>query len=304
MVEASPVLVLGGTGHLGQHIVQSLLARDVSVRVLTRNPDAALPRFAGVRVPELVRGDLQKPSEVEAALDGARTMVVAVSAMQPATIRKLFVIERDAVIAAFDAAQAAGVGRVVYLSAYDFDRALIEKFNLELGRVKMAVEAALARTELNWTVVGVPFSSEIFFATLRGNKMMFPGGGPPGMPVACPADTGTIVAQAALRDDLAGQRLRAPGPQAFSFPQAAEVISQVTGREIRFRAIPLFPIAVAAWLSRPFYPYLYFLYKGMRLLNAFPTDLVERVPEDHARLKKLFDFTATTLEVEARERLA
>jgi uncharacterized protein YbjT (DUF2867 family) len=35
--EIKPILVLGGTGHYGRHVVQSLLERGAPVRVLSRN---------------------------------------------------------------------------------------------------------------------------------------------------------------------------------------------------------------------------------------------------------------------------
>jgi len=299
------ILVLGGTGHVGVHIVRSLLARDRPVRVLTRNVDGAKKRFEDStgNSPEFVSGDLMQLEDVKRAMDGAEAMVVAVSALHPATIRQLHTIEHDGVVATFEAARKAGVERIVYLSAYHLDPDLIEEENLEHGRIKMGVESALAESRLDWTVIGVPFSTEIFFATLRGDKMMFPGGGPPGLPTACTKDTGEIIAQATYKTDLGGERIRVPGPVAYSFSQAAEVLSRASGRRIPFRPIPLFPIATAAWLSRPFYPYLYYLYKGMRLINRFPEYLAESVSEDHARLHELFDFETTTLEAEAVERL-
>ena len=44
------VLVTGGTGKLGTHVVPALLGRGVSVRVLTRNKEAKLPDGAEVAV--------------------------------------------------------------------------------------------------------------------------------------------------------------------------------------------------------------------------------------------------------------
>nr|WTB35497.1 NAD(P)H-binding protein [Streptomyces sp. NBC_00830] len=64
------ILVTGGTGTLGRHIVERLLRTGRTVRVLTRDAGAArLP--AGV---EVVEGDLAQPASLAAALDGVGAM--------------------------------------------------------------------------------------------------------------------------------------------------------------------------------------------------------------------------------------
>ena len=52
MSQGETVLVLGGTGHYGRHIVNSLVAKGVSVRVLSRSATRARGNLAGDR-----RGD-------------------------------------------------------------------------------------------------------------------------------------------------------------------------------------------------------------------------------------------------------
>ena len=60
------ILVTGATGNVGRQVVSQLLATDVGVRALTRNPDAAgLPPEV-----ELVRGDLTVPATLDGCLDG------------------------------------------------------------------------------------------------------------------------------------------------------------------------------------------------------------------------------------------
>jgi uncharacterized protein YbjT (DUF2867 family) len=111
---------------------------------------------------------------------------------------------------------------------------------------------------------------------------------------------GTIAAQAVLRDDLALQRFRVCGPEALSFTEAAQRISAVAGRPLQFRAIPLTPLRVAAFLVRPFHPYFYYIITAATMLNRFPQDLVADVPADHRRLIETFDYEPQTLEMEAK----
>jgi uncharacterized protein YbjT (DUF2867 family) len=143
---------------------------------------------------------------------------------------------------------------------------------------------------------------QMFFAFVRNGKMMVPGGGPPAIPTISRSDVGEIAAQAILRDDLSGQRFRLTGPEALSFPAAADCISNITGESIQYTKMPLLPLKIASLISLPFNPYLRYIWWSVKLLNSFPQDLVEKVPEDHQRLLDTFDYTPTTFEMEAQKR--
>ena len=237
------------------------------------------------------------------ALDGARAVVVSVSAFSPKLIRRMKEIERDAVLAIFDHAREAGTRRLVYISTYDIRRDAVGGLDFPIAQIKLEVETALKASDLAWTVLGAAPSMDIFFAMIRGDRMMVPGGGPPALPTISRADVGQIAAQTVLRGDLAGQRIRMVGPEAMSFPEAAAQISAVWGRAIQYRQIPLLPLRIASSVSRPFYPYLRHLAASVQLMNSFPEDIVAQVEEVHQRLLDIFDYAPTTLEMEARRRM-
>jgi uncharacterized protein YbjT (DUF2867 family) len=298
----APILIFGGTGHYGRHIVGSLLGREQAVRVLSRN-EANARRILGDGA-EIVEGDITSKRSVVEALQGVEAAVISVSAFTPKLIRRLRLIERDSVLMALEEVQKAGISRVVFLSAYELRPALIEELDLEFGRVKLKIETALAQSDLNWTVLGEAPSMEVFFAMIRGEKMIVPGGGPPALPTVSPVDTGEIAAQTVLRKDLGGRRIRVTGPEAISFPEAARRISAVTGKRLEFQKIPLFALWVASLVARPFNPYLWHLVGSAKLMNRFPQDLAAQVPQDHRWLVDTFDYTPITLEMEARRRYA
>jgi len=65
-----PILVVGGTGNVGRHVVDQLAAAGVPFRVMSRNPDAAgLPASV-----EIVRGDLAAPETLDSCLRGVDTV--------------------------------------------------------------------------------------------------------------------------------------------------------------------------------------------------------------------------------------
>jgi uncharacterized protein YbjT (DUF2867 family) len=299
------VLVLGGTGHYGRHIVQNLLAKGFPVRVLSRDPFKAR-QILGDQ-PQITAGDVISIQSIPEIFNDVTTVIIALSAMTPKLIRKLSLIERDAVLSVLDLARRRGVRRIVYLSGYEMRPSVIDELDLEVGRIKLEVERALANSDFDWTVLGAAASMEIFFAMLRGNRMLVPGGGPPALPTVSPVDVGEIdvgeiAAQTVLREDLGGKRIRVTGPEAVSFPDAAKRISEVTGKPITFAKIPLMPLRIASVVTRPFTPYLRHLMGFVRLLNQFPQDLAALVPQDHQWLVSTFDYTPTTLEMEAQRR--
>jgi uncharacterized protein YbjT (DUF2867 family) len=305
-MDRETVLVLGGTGHYGRHIVESIAHKDVAVRVMTRNAQHArtvLPASV-----ELVEGDIESPEDIQRALAEVTRMVVAISAFTPRQIRRVKEIEQDAVIAALDAARATGVERVVYISVFDVKEDVAAKHRIAQGDIKLAVERHLAQSDFNWTVIGAPPSMDIFFAMTRGGQMTVPGGGPPAFPTISPVDLGEVAAQAVLRDDLSGRRIRAAGPETVSFPEAAAAISRAWGRPIKFMAIPLVLPTIGYYVTGVLAPlsdrlfYVHTLLGFVRLLNDFPVEVARQAVEDHKELVRVFEFTPTTIEMEARRR--
>lgn len=296
-----PVLVLGGTGHYGRHIVRSLVAQGTPVRVLTRAA-AAARKVLGDQ-PQLVEGDVTADDVVARALEGVHRLLICLSAFSPALIRQQVRIERDAVLAVLDAAARRGVTRLVYLCGYELRPELIDALGFQAGRIMLEVQDAIRASRFNWTILGEPPSMDVFFATLRGSTLVFPGGGPPAFPTVSVLDAGVIAAQAVVRDDLAGRRIRITAPEALSFPEAARRMGAVLGRPINFRAIPLWPLRAATTLIKPFYPYASHVITSARLLKQFPQDLVAQVPADHRLLVETFEYAPTTFEAEVRRQL-
>ncbi|MFF2353809.1 SDR family oxidoreductase [Kitasatospora sp. NPDC058115] len=128
----APVLVTGGTGTLGRHVVPLLRAAGREVRVLTRNPR---PAADGVRH---LAGDLMTGEGVDAAVAGAEVVLhlAGDAKHDEATTRTLVA-----------AARRAGVRHIVYISVIAADRVPLGYF-----RAKHAAEQAVAGS-------GVPFTT-------------------------------------------------------------------------------------------------------------------------------------------------
>lgn len=131
------VLCIGGTGTVGREVVGRLRERGVSVRCMTRSAGRAGTGGDGV---ELVRGDLEDPSSLEAVLDG----VDRVHLLTP-----LHPDEAELGIAAVDAARGAGVERIVFHSVHRVeDGAHIPHFGS-----KLEIQRALEASGIPWVTI-------------------------------------------------------------------------------------------------------------------------------------------------------
>jgi uncharacterized protein YbjT (DUF2867 family) len=112
------VLVTGGTGFVGPHVIHAMRARDTSVRALVRDP-ARATRLAAWGV-ELVRGDVTDPASLRAACEGTDGVVhlVAIIRGRPEDFERVMAQGTRNVVAA---AQQAGVRRFVLASALGLD---------------------------------------------------------------------------------------------------------------------------------------------------------------------------------------
>jgi nucleoside-diphosphate-sugar epimerase len=109
-------LVTGGNGFVGRHVVEALLARDDSVRVLALpGEDARELEHRGVAV---YRGDVRDPHTLRGAMTGAQR-VLHLAAMMDVwrPLREYHAVNVDGTKNVCRAALAEGVERVVYMSS-------------------------------------------------------------------------------------------------------------------------------------------------------------------------------------------
>ena len=296
------VLVFGGTGYYGRHIVKSLITKNVKTRVLSRNADQAR-KVLGDN-PEIVGGDVMDLEVIRKSLHNVKAVIICLSAMKSKLFRKMKAIERNAVLNIFDECQKAGIKRVVYTSGYEMRPEILKKLKIEkFGAIKIEIEKTLKNSNFNWTILGCAPAFELFFAFLKNDKMTVPGGGLNPIPGISAIDVGEITAQTALRDNLSGKRFRLTGPEAMSFPIAAKHISKTTGKKIKYTKVPLAIIKIVSVIVYPFNPFVDFLYQSLKLLNNFPEDLASNVPADHKILLETFDYKPVSFEEEIKSRL-
>jgi NADH dehydrogenase len=109
------ILVTGGTGFVGGHLIRRLRQEDVPVRALVRNPDKAQAlKDLGV---DVVKGDVSDSASLEKASSGVERVIHLVGIIQEgpgATFQGVHVGGTRTVI---EAAKKSGVRHLVYVSA-------------------------------------------------------------------------------------------------------------------------------------------------------------------------------------------
>jgi len=108
------VLVTGGTGFVGSHVVHALRAENRPVRALVRNPGRA-SSLATLGV-ELVQGDMADVESLQRAVDGCEAVIhlVAIRQGQPEEFERIMSRGTANLVAA---AKKAGVSRFAHMSA-------------------------------------------------------------------------------------------------------------------------------------------------------------------------------------------
>jgi uncharacterized protein YbjT (DUF2867 family) len=108
------ILVTGGTGFVGGHVVHELRSRDLPVRCLVRDPRKGAKLTAWGC--ELTEGDMADPTSLRGAVSGVDTVVhlVAIRQGRREQFQRIMVDGTRELLAA---AKAAGVRRFVHMSA-------------------------------------------------------------------------------------------------------------------------------------------------------------------------------------------
>lgn len=214
---SSKILVLTATGTIGREVVRSLLASGASVRAATRDPaKAALP--AGV---EAVAFSYDDRSTWAAAFAGVDAVFLAYPAFRTDEV--------ELGVALLDAARAAGVRRVVKLSAIGVEN------NPASGHRQ--VELAIEASGLEWVHIRPNFFAENFVefygGTIQQDGAIYLPAGQGKTSFVSAADVGAVAARALL-GAATGTGLTVTGPEALDHDEIAAQIAAATGKEVRY----------------------------------------------------------------------
>jgi len=240
----SVATVFGGSGFIGRYVVKRLAARGYVVRVAVRDPEAALFLKPMGAVGQVVPLYASVPNEgtVARAVEGA-ALVVSLAGILAERRRGDFdrVQHQGAAHVARHAA-AAGVARLVHVSAIGADPASPSGYAASKGKGEQAVQEAYPlATILRPSLVFGP--EDAFFNRFAGMAQMLPF-----MPVICGdtrfqpvyvGDVADAVMASLGRSDAAGTTFELGGPRVWSFRELLSYILAETHRRRRMVTVPM-----------------------------------------------------------------
>jgi len=220
LMDNTPLGITGSTGRLGGRVARKLADAGRSQRLLVRDPSRA-PQLAGATA---VQSSYADRKAVTAALDGLRTVLMVSASESP---------DRMSQHRAFiDAAAAAGVQQVVYISFYG----AAPDCTFTLGRDHFATEEYLRASGMGFTFLRDNLYAD-FFPAMVGEDGVIRGPAAQGRVAAVAQDDIADAAVAVLLDPEAhaGATYSLTGPEALTLDEVAAVLTGAKGRPVAYQ---------------------------------------------------------------------
>ena len=224
-----PFLVIGATGRTSAGVVRHLRAAGEKVRALVRDSDKAKTTFGALHGVEIVAGAFDDEAVLTKAFDGVEVAFLALGS-SPDQIR----LEK----AVIDGAVRAELPHLVKLSsiATSHDSALF------VGRLHAEIQDHLVASELSYTLLSpATFANNLLYAARSvAVENSWSGAAPTGRVAYIDIRDLSEAAALVLRDPaLHGRSYDLSGPDAYTFPEIAELLSTILGHRVTY--VPVSP---------------------------------------------------------------
>jgi len=229
------VLVTGATGRQGGAVVRHMQRTGWKLRALTRNPTSDAAQALERGGVDVVKGDLDDTTSLEAATRGAYG---AYSVQDYWTVGARREVAQGKALA--DAARQAGVQHFVYSSVGGVER----NSGITHWETKWEIEKHIRKLGLPATMLRPAAFMENYYidqveiALLKGKLLDGVRGDVPYQTIAAD-DVGAFVALAFARpEEFIGSELEIAGSELTNL-EAANVFSRVLGKPVKFQRLPL-----------------------------------------------------------------
>ena len=262
MADLAPgvVTLFGGSGFIGSQAVRALARRGWRIRVAVRNPVLAIeiqPLGDPGQI-QFMRCDITNSSDVAQAVRGADAVVNLVGVLHDAGGKRGFdAVHTEAAKTIAEAAKAAGVERLVQISAIGADAASPSAYGRTKAQAEAAVravypDAVILRPSL---VFGAGDSFLNRFAAMATMAPALPliGGGETRFQPVYVGDVAEAIARGVTRANAAGRTYELGGPSLYTFREVLELVRRETGRDRMLVSVPFIvakPLGSLLQLSR------------------------------------------------------
>ena len=143
------VLLLGATGLIGSAVAARLRQDGILLTAVARGGGTKLRSLGADRVVRLDLRSATRAEDWQAALEDVDGVVNAAGVLQDGGAGAVWRVHHDAPAALYDACAAAGIRRIVHISAVGADADARSDFS----RSKHALEQRLAASDLDWVIL-------------------------------------------------------------------------------------------------------------------------------------------------------
>lgn len=254
------VTIFGGSGFIGKHLVRRLAAAGATIRIPTRNPQAALALKpmgdVGQIVPERWSGEA---ADLAALVDGADFAVNLIGILFESRRGDFDRLQGDLPGRIGAVATAAGLRRMVHVSAIGADPDSASDY----ARTKAAGEAGIRGAYPDATILrpSIVFGPDDgFFNRFARMAQVSPflpliGGGKTRFQPVFVGDVAEAVVASLDRDDAPGRLYELGGPRIYTFRELLEYVLKVTHRRRLLLDLPFglasFQASVLQYLPTP-----------------------------------------------------
>lgn len=274
------VLVVGGTGFVGQALCEKLADRDHDVTALSRDPDAE-------EVPEgvaTVAGDVTNYESIAEAFAGRDAVVNLVSLsplFEPRGGNAMHeTVHLGGTENCVEAAEVHGVDRFVQMSALGGD----PNGPTHYLRAKGKAEAVVRDSDLEWTIVRpsvifgdggefVGFTKKLTTPYVTG----LPGGGKTQFQPIHVAEVATMLADTVEDEDHVGESYDIGGPEVLTMAEVARMAHRADGHSLTVLPVPmgLAKVGLSVAGAIPGLPFGADQYRSLKVRNTAPDNDVD-----------------------------
>ncbi|MGX6646403.1 complex I NDUFA9 subunit family protein [Maricaulaceae bacterium MS644] len=238
------ITVFGASGFIGHYVVRRLAKAGYRVRAATRRPHLAgdLRPMGVVGQIQLVQANLKDRASVERAVDGAHGVINLVGILAEDGKQSFDALQSKGAGLIAEAAKAAGIERMVQISAIGADADSKSKYARTKALGEQAVQAAIpGAVILRPSIVFGPedqfFNKFADMARFAPALPLIGGGKTKFQPVYCD-DVAECAVKALEMDEARGRTYELGGPGIYTFKEILEFIMATTRRQRILLPIP------------------------------------------------------------------
>jgi NAD(P)H dehydrogenase (quinone) len=214
--------VSGASGQLGKAVLAELKARGTSHNIvgISRTPETVQPPA------EARHGDYDRPATLVSAYEGLdRLLIIPNSDVRPG-------VRGRHLVSAINAAVSWSAAHIVLISS----AATREAAEPEMYAPYWTAEQHLIKTAPRWTILRMNYYAESFaqVAAMSLNAGVLPGLGENRVAFVSRKDVAATAAGILIGEGHAGAIYNATGPAAVTGAERAALISEITGKPLRF----------------------------------------------------------------------